>query len=350
MNVYIVSLKYSPGHYSHLVAFYSMLEELGFQPVLYVNRGYRDFLKEDPGVRVVFTDSEIKYPYPEIALFYNAALENPLVARKFKREYGSKIFYVYHEPWDGVRNLVKEGFREGLKKLVANKCSELLLRYCDRVLLPSLHALKNYKGYEFRYNKNCSRYPLIFRDEKREEIDFSIKKYFSFIGNAVEVHQFKKYLQFVKYGLRNHVDFKFLIATRSNIELLLDEEIRQGIAEEKVKVLSGKDLSSEEINGCYNESFCVWNVYSKINQSGVLGKAFMFGSPVIAADVGSFPEFVRDKHNGRLISPDSSMTEINEAATEIKHSLEEYSMNARQSFLKVFYYKSNADKFLKLMM
>jgi glycosyltransferase involved in cell wall biosynthesis len=46
--------------------------------------------------------------------------------------------------------------------------------------------------------------------------------------------------------------------------------------------------------------------YRDATQSGVLMTAFALGKTVIATNVGAFPEYIRDKHDGLLIEPDSS--------------------------------------------
>ena len=46
--------------------------------------------------------------------------------------------------------------------------------------------------------------------------------------------------------------------------------------------------------------------YRDATQSGVLMTAFAFGKTVIASDVGAFPEYIRDNHDGLLIEPDAT--------------------------------------------
>ena len=40
MNALIVSLNFNPGHFSHLIANYKLLEDVGYKPYLYVNEAF----------------------------------------------------------------------------------------------------------------------------------------------------------------------------------------------------------------------------------------------------------------------------------------------------------------------
>ena len=46
--------------------------------------------------------------------------------------------------------------------------------------------------------------------------------------------------------------------------------------------------------------------YRDATQSGVLMTAFAFGKTVIASNVGAFPEYIRDNHDGLLIEPNAT--------------------------------------------
>lgn len=341
MKVFITSLKYSPGHFSHLIAYYKLFEELNYEPYLYVDKMYSTFLAEYDSLRYIYSESFMPETIPDIVLFYNADVSNYKYAKYFKSTLKSKILYVYHEPWDGLFNYLKEGFVQGVKVFIAHKYSQKLLKYCDMILLPSQYALDNYKKRESKLNSSYSYFPLIFDDEKSDESDITQKRYFSYIGNAIQVHQFEKYIEFMKYALANNVSYQFLIATKSNIDSYISKDIQQGIIDGKVKILKGNDISNCTINDCYNKSFCIWNLYSRTTQSGVLGKAFMFHTPVIASNQGSFPQYIIDGYNGIIKSPTIDFAELNKSLINIKDYLKSYSANARNTFEKTFYYKTN---------
>ena len=45
-------------------------------------------------------------------------------------------------------------------------------------------------------------------------------------------------------------------------------------------------MTTEEINGFYLQSICVWNAYTRSTQSGVFASSLMMGTPVIANENG----------------------------------------------------------------
>jgi len=96
---------------------------------------------------------------------------------------------------------------------------------------------------------------------------------------------------------------KFCIATSTDLSQLIErnEMIKNLILEQRLILRHGKPLSNDQINKYYEESFCIYNMYRRTTQSGVLPKAFMFGVPVLASDIGSFPEFVEDGENGFIV-------------------------------------------------
>jgi glycosyltransferase involved in cell wall biosynthesis len=62
----------------------------------------------------------------------------------------------------------------------------------------------------------------------------------------------------------------------------------------------------------------------------------MFGTPVIASVLGSFPEFVRDGWNGRFASADDC-DGILSALDDIRSRQQEYAVNCRTTFLETFH-------------
>lgn len=341
-TVFVASLNFSPGHYSHMKAFYKLFEEMSFESYLYVDRGYEPFLVSDNGYRHIYSDTESAEIKPDLVIFENPAVRNHRKAQYFKKNCGSKIIYIYHEPWDGINNYFNEDFKQFIKFAAAHYFSIKLIKLCDYVLLPSNRALANYKKYDIWANERAAFFPLIFDDECKHDCVNMDKKYFSFIGHAIESHQFGKYIEFIKYSLDNNLDFKFLIASRSNIDSVInDPAIKEAIANKRIKIINKKILNNEEINKCFEESFCVWNLYKRSTQSGVLPKAFMFGTPVIASSTGSFEEYVVDRENGIVLNADAGFDEISRAAAGIKDSRDFFSANARNTFEKKFHYGTN---------
>ena len=133
---------------------------------------------------------------------------------------------------------------------------------------------------------------------------------------------------------------RFLIASRLPLPgtLLNDPTLRKNL--DRIEIRCGRPLGNDEINRCYLESFCVWNIYRRSTQSGVLPKAFMFGTPVIASRVGAFPEWVEEGVNGRFAEA-RDCEGILAALEDIRNNIEGYATRCRQTFIEKFFYRSN---------
>lgn len=350
MNVLLVSTKYSPGHFSHLKGFYKLFEQLGYNPHLYINERYKFLLNEE---RESFNhiwfnsnhyDVEIK---PDIILFQNVGIENIKIAKFFKEKNKSKIIYIYHEPWDGL-NYLKEGIKQFVKASGAHYYSKNMIKISDLILVPSSYALEKYKNHDKKYNDKVVKFPLLFDDELNDNIKIDDKRYFSYIGHAVKGHGFDNFIDFVKNSYNNNFDIKFKIATRTNIDKYIDKTIKNCIDQKFLIVHHGKDLSNKEINSHFSDSYCLWNLYKRSTQSGILPKAFMLGTPVISTNIGSFPEFVVNGKNG-YIQNASEYELLYENIQKIKNNIKYFSCNARKTFLDTFYYKSNINKLKKIL-
>lgn len=345
VNVFILSNNYSPGYYSHLKAYYKIFKDMGFNPFLYIDRAYKFFLDNDnEKMNYYYTDNLYFDERPEIVLFVNPCINMHKKAKYFKEILHSKIIYVYHEPWDGLINyLVNEKITTTFKMIVAHYYSKQMLKVCDAVLVCSKYALKKYELLDKKYNKNVYYLPLLFVDENAHMQDFN-RKYFSFIGGATKSRAFDTYLEFVKYNLLHNTNITFQIATRVNIENLIDSDLKYAIKNEQIKIIHGRVLSNEEINLAYKQSFCVWNLYNRSTQSGVLAKSFVFGTPVIASNIGSFSEFVKNYYNGIIQKNNKDFKQLYDNLLIIKDNIDTYSKNARKTFEEIFYYKSNIER------
>jgi glycosyltransferase involved in cell wall biosynthesis len=64
-----------------------------------------------------------------------------------------------------------------------------------------------------------------------------------------------------------------------------------------------KHVPNDELAGLIQEAKFIVCPYKDATQSGVLMTAFGLNTPVIASNVGSFPEFIRENVNGLLVPP-----------------------------------------------
>lgn len=351
----IASLNYSPGHFSHLIALDLLCRGLGWQPTLLLHQGYSTFMNERNDSTALFYDGSILEGKFDFVFIQNPSTENHIFARRIKQQ-GKEplIFYIYHEPFDGFRKKLKEGTEGFCKAVIAHEFNKKTLKLVDYVLLPSSFAVKTFEALDIRHNSKYQYLPLLFEDEAQnysKQSSRNDRPFFSYIGTVAKAHDFEGFLKYMEFANKNKLGTKFLIATRSKIgnvfagKPLLSKMISNG----QLKVIQGKPLGNEEINDCFAKSFCVWNLYRRSTQSGVLPKAFMFGTPVIASPIGSFPEFVIPGQNGEILSTSKNFQEISETLEKIKDSFERYSTEARKTFLDTFHYKANIERLRKII-
>ncbi|HEX6427231.1 MAG TPA: glycosyltransferase, partial [Niastella sp.] len=67
--------------------------------------------------------------------------------------------------------------------------------------------------------------------------------------------------------------------------------------------LIDKHIPNDELATLIQQAKFIVCPYKDATQSGVLMTAFGLNTPVIATDVGSFPEFIKDNVNGLLVPP-----------------------------------------------
>ncbi|OOC44216.1 glycosyltransferase [Thermosipho sp. 1074] len=345
MKVCIASLKFSPAHYSHILAYSKGFSELGNDVYLLLDENYKKIVINDSVTNKIWYSKKNRISERfDLVLFHNVSVVNHVVSRKLKIK-GSKIAYVYHEPWEGFYNRLKnEGKMRAIKSTLAHFFSVRMLRLSDIVIVPSNYALELYEKHDKKFNGSVVKIPLLFDDEfNKEIIDISKKKYFSYIGHAVKGHAFDKYLEFIKFLYKSKANLKFEIATRTDLSkwIYKDKILQLMIADGSLKISHGRPLRNQEINKAFERSFCVWNLYRRSTQSGVLPKAFMFGTPVIASYIGSFPEYVESGFNGEFVFQINNFEEVYEKLEKIRVGLYGYSQNARSTFFKTFYYKAN---------
>jgi len=339
MRVAICSLRFSPGHLSHIVAYAKLFREVSSEIILWLHQDYSKLFSNNQ-----FSVSWYPMEYPEnvetLFFLYNASTKNHLVAREYKFN-GTKIIYVYHEPWAGFSEYLKEGFKQTLKASIAHHFSTKTLKLADLVIVPSNYALRLYKRTDMRYNENVVSIPLLLDDELDKEIDPKKKVHFSYIGHAVKGHAFYQYISIIKKLSKLDKNFKFQIATRTNIGSLLssDSVLKKLVSQGRLVVKHGRPLTNAEINEAYETSLCVWNIYRRSTQSGVLPKAFMFGTPVIASNIGSFPEYVKSGENGFLVNEKVDAENIAEKLEYIDANIEHMALNCRNTFLQTFFWK-----------
>jgi glycosyltransferase involved in cell wall biosynthesis len=348
-KVAIISLRINPAFIQHLIAYAKAVQELGGTADLLLDPTYRRFPELEQTARVLYYGTDPLDPAWTHAIYLNVSLENRRVSAMLQVG-GVRQLYVYHEPWQmSLRYLLSEGLPDTAKALLAHRATVPVLKRATAVVLESEFGLSVYRKNDARINPRGVYYPQIYDDDAVSCFPelLKSKRYFSFIGNPCKAHGFEQYIAFVTYCLQSNLDVEFMIACRQELSGIEKEPLFMANAG-KLKIRSGKPLSNDEMNRCYAESLCVWNLYRRSTQSGVLPKALMFGAPVVATRIGSFPEYIIDRHNGRFLTPDDHQGLV-DAFHDFRANRQLYGHHCRETFLKTFYYRARLDDLAALL-
>lgn len=336
-KVLIISLSPNIGHLSHVVAYYKLFEQIGYESTIYILPDSVQYLPNN--LKIVSVKPNMS-EYA-LALMYSPSKSNLFEALRIKFMSKCKLLYVYHEPLGSKKSFKDAGVSwiKIHKIFLWDKVNWLILKIADYIILPSNTALTLYEsGIYPHLNKNYSCASLIFDDEFNTNYLKDRRDYFSYIGTIAADHSYNEYYRFVEWAIKcdELKGISFLIATKSNIDD--NENLRRLISTGRLNVISGKPLLNEEINHFYASSKAVWNAYARSTQSGVLAKSFMFGTPVIVLKK-NLSEFTEDGKNVIAIDDNTSFEEIKRAVLSINDSFESFSKSARQRFEEMYYYQ-----------
>lgn len=333
----IVSLNFRAAHVSHLVASYKQMAELGYRPKLWIAPEFIPFLPE--GISYVTDISDVETV--DIAIFWFPAAKNASCMRRLKKQFKTKIIYVLHEPIESFKDYKASGFSitEIIKIYAKYTFSLSFLLLSDYIILPSKKALLLYEhSFARRLNKHYKLVPLLFDDEKKDDVP---RKYFSYIGTIAKDHAFSEYVDFIhNLYSKNEIPYNlnFLIATRNVVERT--DKISELLNSGGLTVIEGRPLTDDEINRCYAESYCIWNAYHRTTQSGVLAKASMFGTPAIVR-TENLSEFSVNGKNVAAVNENTDYESLKTALADILDNFTRYSECSREVFMSTFYYKSH---------
>jgi glycosyltransferase involved in cell wall biosynthesis len=348
----VISLHFSPAHASHMIAYGKLLRDLGYAVSFVLDERYISFatfssVGPEITAKRYFSSG---HPHFEVAIICNSATTNPKIVDMLRAN-DTKVFYVFHEPepiWNP--SLIEtEGWIKTIKFMLSTLFSIKTLRRSSGVIVCSSCALSLYERHYQRHNGNVISIPLLFDDEIGEvrlEQMRNQKKSFGFIGTACRAHGFDEFVAFSKYAIRNGSSIPFAIVTAVDLTSILtaDRELACLVKDARIQIQHGRKLSNEEINQHYLSSFGVWNIYRRSTQSGVLPRAFMAGSPVVATRVGSFPQFVSEGVTGELVGSATDLAAILDAVERMRSKSAEYVDGCRKAFKDTFYYKAQSNR------
>lgn len=344
MKVIIASVHFGAGHTAHLQAYQKLSEECGYDTALYLHSGYTKLFNNIQG-KLFFKEDEVKEFKPDVIWIYNTGTEN-IKLIKLAKELHSKIVYVLHEPYMGLKELMKDGnywWKQGAACLL----NEWICKKSDCVVLSSKYAAKNCKKYMRGAYKKHVMFPLIFKDEY-VVVEEDKRQYFTMASAYDNPKASDEFLNFVKESAdKNEIQFR--ISTRTEISEKLNDPIVQKMIERgRLLVQQGRPLTEDEMNTAYRTATATWNAYKRSTQSGVLAHSFMQGAPVIATHVGSFDEYVVEGKTGTFIQ-NYNYNEIFDAYQRIEQNIKEVSSNCRKVFQRRFYYENQQDRFKKII-
>lgn len=281
--------RFVPGMIMSALTQYRMFIDLGFTPYLLVEPKLRSMMEGIDDWNIVNKLEDLDEINPALIIVNNVGIESLRLIYRCKM-YGSKTFYVLHEPFPGLRRIAIEGPSRWIRCVGAYTLSALLCRATDVVLLPSNMAVTYYKESMVKINRSYRQVPLFFSDPP--DIDVNTKRsYFSYIGTYCDAHAADDFLEFVLYAVEREQDIKFQIITRSSIaDRMKDWRLQKLIEEKRLRVMEGSPLSEQEMSDAYLRSICCWAAYRDSTQSGVVVSALQHGAPLVATKIGSMLE------------------------------------------------------------
>lgn len=337
MKIVFFSMKFSAGHINWLTGYINLFKEAGFEVLSFLDSHYYDYLPSNVCTQIS-SRKELMNQNPDLLWIVNPSEKHLLFVIWMKLHMKTKVFYYYHEPFPGLE-IFKEGIKS-LRALAACIISSFICMFSYKVVLPSNNSLEKYKKYSKLFNKNFCMLPLLYVREDRYDDNKKSRKFFSFIGTFAESHGTDGFMKFISYAYKVDSEIKFLIATKSNISTILDDpELKQLISEERLIIQQGRNMTVNEINSFYEQSICVWNIYTRSNQSGVLPNSLMLGTPVLASNTGIFPEIIVNNYNGYLIEDICDLENILNSYKRIKADIQRFSKNALCTFAEKYDYR-----------
>ena len=339
----IISLSPNIGHLAHVEAYCRLFVDIGYESLAYINKECTGFISDKVSA-VTKLDYKDKY---DVALVYSPHKRNLLEILRLKKYSKSKILFVFHEPVVSFDEYKASGYTrlQVMIERAKNWIFFFFFKISNVVLLPSQKAWSNFQNSSFYSNNNSHYFPLIFCDQRDPSLLNCKREYFSYIGTVASDHSFKEFLEFVRWAVNGNKipSMKFLIATKSEFDVPDDLK-----GSERVKISKGKPMTDNEINHHYASTYVVWNAYERLTQSGVLAKAFMFGTPAIVMRK-NLSEFTEDGQEVKAIDDNRNFKEIESAVETIVGNFERFSISSRERFENSFYYKCYNDQMRKII-
>lgn len=346
----IVSLRFSPGHASHMAGLGKAMEKLGYAVVFYCPREFSSIMVESGSGMFVSPEQPFP-PNTDVMIIESPALTNQRLVSKARAAGCRRIVYIYHEPWESFRQLFQEGARQRFKSLVASFASMRLVRGVDVVWLPSRYALSLFERSCPKDREKAVYIPLLFDDETvGQSVERRRPYILGYVGTIAESHDFKGFISLATSLLRELPTARVLISSRSQLPEYVKKnvEVSKGMGSGSIVARCGRIQTSREANDSLMSVSCSWNAYRRSTQSGVLPRAFMCGTPCLATRIGSFEEYVCPTQTGEFLDSTDVKSTIS-LVEQMQNRQAHYALACRKTFLSTFYYESRLDDLRRLV-
>ena len=351
MKAILVSKRFHPGHVSHIEANYKLLKEYGFNVSFALHERYRTFSGSSFRGRKASATDYLQLRtgdlfivwFPSLSVFFDMLLVRLLSS--------ARVVYVYHEPYTSFASYRVAGFsRMKVYKVTAiSILNKLLCGLSHKIILPSTRAFNALQ--EARFNPTrFAKINLLFFDEALPAQINQRRQYIAYIGTIAEDHAFEEFVNLILATSSNVnlLPYKFLIATRSKIPEKFSSLIEICLKSGRLVVHCDVPMTNDQINCFYAKSYVVWNAYKRSMQSGVLPKAYMFGTPVLMSFSNQSEYFVDSVH-GVLLSDCYSVEEFEQAIARLQTSWSAMSRNCRSYYLQNFDYHALSSAYMNFV-
>ncbi len=328
-----------------------LLEEHGFDVRFCVHKRFLLFADCAMKGREADLSSFIALGKGDLFIVWYASISvifNLLFVKLFAR---ATTVYVYHEPFTSFSSYRAGGFSwfKTVRVTVISMVSRVICALSDKIILPSTRAFEAIPAARLQ-PRRYAKINLMFADESGPETQSYTRDFVSYIGTIAEDHAFDEFVRLMQACIADQAlsPLRFLIATRSQIPLKHRAAIDQCVSSGRLVLQSGNPMTNSQINRFYAQSFVVWNAYKRSMQSGVLPKAYMFGTPVLVSTCNQSEYFENGVH-GVLISDSYALDEFLQAATKLEASWATLSQNCRSYYLDNFDYRALSKSFMNFV-
>lgn len=228
-----------------------------------------------------------------------------------------KIFFTVHDP---LPHSGEFNWRVSLAKFFYFKLAKGFFFYSKFACNQFTHHYRAQEApkrvlklYPYHFYKNYSRQ------------DDATKKHVLFFGRISPYKGIEVLLNAMPALLKEDKGIQLVVAGKSVNGYAIDEKVLKQY-KQNIHVID-KYLSNEELVSLIQEAQVVVCPYKDATQSGVLMTAYALGTPVIATEVGAFPEYIINNINGMLFPVGDSVMLANRLKEVLKdggfHKLEQ---------------------------